>query len=183
MPIGSKTKELWSNPLFRERMSRIHRESSRKHGFTTGDVSFYYRWQNMKQRVLNPKNLSYSHYGGRGIKICKKWLSFEGFKEDLYKKYLIHVKEFGIKETSLDRIDNDGDYKKSNCKWSTREEQMDNQRPLKKIRCQRCFKMIVSMGRQQKYCGSIKNKSGCSYEIKMIRDKGYFAEKLKEKLQ
>ena len=81
-------------------------------------------WADMKTRCINKNNPRYSDYGGRGIKVCDRWQSFENFFLDM-----------GIrtgKGYSLDRIDNEGNYEPSNCKWSTATEQNNNQRPRKK---------------------------------------------------
>ena len=83
----------------------------------------YWSWQHMKQRCLNPKNKRFKDYGGRGIKVCSRWLnSFENFLEDMGPKP-------GPKY-SIDRIENDGNYSPSNCKWSTVLEQNNNKRPV-----------------------------------------------------
>ena len=83
--------------------------------------SEYKTWQHIKERCNNPLNKNYNHYGGRGIIICDEWRdSFETFINDM-----------GVKPTikhSIDRIDNNGNYCKENCKWSTQIEQVKNRR-------------------------------------------------------
>jgi hypothetical protein len=75
----------------------------------------------MKNRCLSVNNKAYKNYGGRGIKICDRWLnSFENFLEDIGRR--------PSKKYSLDRINNDGNYEPSNCKWSTKIEQIMNRR-------------------------------------------------------
>src|SRR5262245_50647914 len=66
-----------------------------------GDSPTYRSWLKMKARCLNSKNRSFSYYGGRGIRVCERWLSFKNFLEDM-----------GERPTgkSIDRIDNDGNY-------------------------------------------------------------------------
>jgi hypothetical protein len=75
----------------------------------------------MKTRCYNPNTEYYKHYGGRGIKVCDRWLnSYENFLKDMGPKpSLIY---------SLDRIDVNGNYEPSNCKWSTPKEQVNNRR-------------------------------------------------------
>ena len=80
----------------------------------------YHIWASMIQRCENPKNPRFKDYGGRGIKVCKKWHSFENFYEDVGDK---------PENRSLDRSDNDGNYQPENCKWSTSKEQAQNSRP------------------------------------------------------
>jgi len=80
--------------------------------------SEYRSWQMMKNRCLNPKAGDYSYYGGRGIGIDPKWLTFEGFLEDMGRR--------PTKLHSIDRIDSDKDYGPDNCRWATREEQSRN---------------------------------------------------------
>lgn len=80
----------------------------------------YVAWLGMRSRCYNPKGASYKNYGGRGIKVCKRWLdSFEHFLTDMGKAPTI--------KHSLDRFpDNDGHYKPSNCRWATPIQQNNN---------------------------------------------------------
>ena len=79
----------------------------------------YYSWKMMKARCQRPTYDSYANYGGRGIKVCDAWQTFEGFLADMGER---------PDGTSLDRIDVDGDYEKSNCQWVTHKKQCQNMR-------------------------------------------------------
>lgn len=83
-------------------------------------------WCAINTRCNNKNSPAYKNYGGRGIKCL--WSSFENFKEDMYESYLDHVTEFGENQTTLDRIDVNGNYCKENCRWTTMEEQCSNKR-------------------------------------------------------
>lgn len=84
----------------------------------------YLAWRNMKSRCYNPKGTSYKDYGGRGIEVCNSWLkSFDVFFSDMGTK--------PSKAHSLDRIDNEGNYCKANCRWASTEQQSNNKRTTK----------------------------------------------------
>ena len=81
----------------------------------------YAAWGNIKTRCYNPKMAYYHGYGGRGIKVCDRWLeSFDNFLEDMGPR--------PGPEYSIDRIDSNGDYSPENCKWSTSAEQARNKK-------------------------------------------------------
>jgi hypothetical protein len=78
-------------------------------------------WMNMRKRCFNPKNPEYKNYGGRGITVCDRWLSFEAFLEDMGER--------PSSKHTLDRYpDNNGNYEPGNCAWRTQKEQMQNRR-------------------------------------------------------
>lgn len=92
---------------------------NKKHGMSESDT--FRIWSGMIQRCTNPNVRCFKGYGGRGISVCERWLnSFENF--------LIDMGGRPSKEHSIDRIDVNGNYEKSNCKWSTRSEQARNRR-------------------------------------------------------
>ena len=92
------------------------------HGLTNDPL--YKVWEAMKRRCLSVKEKSYKDYGGRGIKVCDRWLnSFENFHRDMSKGYKWNL--------TIDRIDVNGNYEPNNCRWATQLQQRSNQRPRK----------------------------------------------------
>ena len=83
----------------------------------------YNTWQAMRQRCLNPNYHHYADYGGRNITFCKRWNTFDNFFADMGPK--------PSPQHSLDRIDNNGNYNKRNCRWATPAEQAMNRRNTK----------------------------------------------------
>ena len=86
---------------------------------------FFNIYRCIVKRCTNPNHSSFSLYGWRWIK-CD-WESYDEFKKDMYDSYIEHCKKFWEKQTSIDRLDNDKNYNKENCKWSTWKEQNNNQ--------------------------------------------------------
>ena len=77
-------------------------------------------WMAMRQRCHYPQDINYKNYGARGIRVCNRWMnSFESFYSDMGDR---------PDGTSLDRINNDGNYEPGNCAWATKPEQGTNQR-------------------------------------------------------
>lgn len=96
-----------------------------RHGFGSSYNPFYRVFLGIRQRCENANNNSFIDYGCRGIS-CE-WISFVSFKNDMYESYLEHSKSHNG-DTTIERIDNEGNYCKDNCKWITKGEQSLNKR-------------------------------------------------------
>jgi hypothetical protein len=95
----------------------------KKHGFSK--TTMYHRYRSMIRRCYDPLHKEFHYYGGRGIKICNRWLeSVENYIEDMGFP--------PFKDASIDRINNDGGYSKENCRWATKTEQNLNRRCAKR---------------------------------------------------
>ncbi len=93
-------------------------EQFKTHGATY--TKLYDVWQRMRQRCSNPNAYGYPAYGGRGIKVCERWETYKNFELDMGPTY-----QEGL---TIDRVDNNGNYELSNCRWTTKKDQARNRR-------------------------------------------------------
>lgn len=115
---------------------------NKTHGLYIENERLYNIWHSMKQRCYYNKNTSYSNYGGRGIKVCDEW------KND-FKSFYDWAMDNGYQENAkrgqctIDRIDVNGNYEPSNCRWATIKEQSRNKRTNHFITCNGQTKTMV----------------------------------------
>lgn len=83
----------------------------------TRDDGLYYKYWTIKRRCEYPSQEKYKYYGGKGIVV--EWKTYQEFKDDMYKSYKRHLKKYGHRQTTIDRIDPDKNYCKENCRWAT----------------------------------------------------------------
>lgn len=99
-------------------MARVFTDSREK--------KFYGAYHDMKYRCNNPKCKKYNLYGGRGIKVCDRWMSYPNFYADMWDSYIKSLEVNDKANTTLDRIDSNGNYEPSNCRWATNKQQRMN---------------------------------------------------------
>ena len=112
---------------------------AKKHGENRKTVE-YNIWQGMISRCTNPRNPRYHRYRGRGISVCERWRNYESFLSDMGRRPSV--------EHSIDRVNNNGNYDPSNCRWATRSEQYANMSRTKT--CSKCG----TEGHQKRKCNA-----------------------------
>jgi len=103
--------------LKRDTMARVMKDWHTTHGGSY--TKLYNVWSGMFKRCYNPNNKNFNNYGGRGISVCERWNDFANFREDMGEC---------PKGMLIDRIDNDGNYEPSNCRWTDPKTSSNNRR-------------------------------------------------------
>ena len=122
----------------------------------------YKSWKSMRDRCNNPNDPSYPRYGGRGIFVCAAWnASFEAFVSDVGWRPSMHH--------TIDRIDNDGAYEPSNCRWATKKEQSRNTRAVRLITHNGQTKTVADWADHLGIPhGTIRNRLNAGWEVKDV---------------
>lgn len=101
-------------------------EGIRRHGLSK--TPEYFVWHSVKTRCYDPNHIKFEHYGGRGVRVCERWLCKTGFEN--------FIADMGPRPAGkyvIDRVDTNGDYCPENCKWNTRRESDRNKRNNRRI--------------------------------------------------
>lgn len=106
------------------KLNTFHLGLKKRKDGTKLELKFYDVWHHMNDRCYKQTSKKFKNYGVRGIKV--DWPAFGSFFKDMWPSFLIHLKENGFLNTTLDRINPNGNYCKDNCRWATQKEQQRN---------------------------------------------------------
>ena len=135
----------------------------KKYGKPLNEVKEFRIWVAMKTRCYNPKANRYYIYGGRGIKICDRWLeSFHNFYDDMGPR--------PSDKHSIDRIDTNGDYEPGNCRWVTADVQNKNKR-VDYHECEHCGRIIGQKSNYNKHMNHYNEYGSCKPIMKSNLDR------------
>jgi len=141
---------------------RTAAQAKASHGHPTHGLSGtpeHRAWASMRNRCNSPAAAAYHDYGGRGIRVCDRWNSFEAFYADMGPR--------PSPAHSIDRIDNDGNYEPANCRWTTNVEQMRNRRRTRYVRHNGMVATIPAMA------GALGITRSSLYNMAARRQKGF----------
>lgn len=145
--------------------SDVLKERNYKHG-QSKQSRLYSIWKGMRERCYNENYEGYKNYGGRGITVCKEWDDFKNF--ELWANNNGYDESLPADECSIDRIDNDGMYSPSNCRWTSRTQQARNTRRNRYLTYRGETKLLVEWGEtyniDPKYIAQRIDKYGWSVE-------------------
>jgi hypothetical protein len=128
-------------------------QRSTRHGLTKTPT--WRAWRAMVARCTVSTNASYPSYGGRGISVCPRWRQFENFLADMGDR---------PSGTTIDRVDNDGNYEPANCRWATREQQDSNKRATVRITFQGRTMTLAQWAKELGTSGTALRKRWAKYQ-------------------
>lgn len=150
----------------REKSSKQMREMHLRHGLT--NTQEFRIWIGIKTRCMNKKDPGYKNYGGRGIKLARRWFKFENFIADMGPR--------PSTAHTIERKDNDAGYNASNCRWATFTEQANNRRSCVRIEFDGVTRTIADWARAVGFPPttiSMRLKRGWSVEDALMRELGH----------
>lgn len=123
--LQRKGKQTHCGCVVREKNRRLNTKHGQ--GSPKSRTTEYKTWLSMRERCLNSKHHGFASYGGRGITICRRWDEGEGGRSG-FECFFSDMGEKPSPSHSIDRIDNDGNYEPTNCRWATSSQQISNRR-------------------------------------------------------